>query len=139
MIDTDYRLDIVIPGTPPMNASSSGNNRFARRPIKRKWEAWIKGAISRNIPSAPLQHAVVAITFYGSRALDYDNMVSGAKYILDALDRKHAGIIFDDGPKCIGRPQIGWRKSPRNDKRTLIEVVACEPEDLDMRPWNFTG
>ena len=67
-----------------------------------------------------LEFRHVTIDRYGSRALDHDNLVGGAKPLLDAL--KKAGLIADDSPRCI---KVTYRqhKAARRECRTVVTVT----------------
>lgn len=69
----------------------------------------------------------VRFTRYGSRELDYDNLVSGMKPLLDAI--RIVGLIHDDRPDCV-RLNYNQAKSTRKNARTVITICeVCESRD----------
>ena len=62
----------------------------------------------------------VTIDRYGSRALDHDNLVGGAKPLLDAL--KKVGLIVDDSPAHV-RVHYNQHKAARRECRTVVTVT----------------
>lgn len=107
-------LDFELPGLPPMNtAGSHGGSHWSRTIIKRKWEGKVVSAVLealRRWPAEPLERARVTIVRCSTREPDYDNLAQGGKFILDGLVK--AGVIADDSPQVIGRPDYRWEKAP---------------------------
>lgn len=67
--------------------------------------------------SGPLQ---VTVTRYGARELDYDNLVGGAKPLVDCL--KVAKMIEDDDPKHVAITYLQHAGVPKKKRRTEIEL-----------------
>lgn len=128
-----YRLDIDLPGLPPLN--SAANKGWKWKLGKRKaWGKIIAACVPRaKRPVHPLPHARVTITRCSSQPPDYDNMGNAAKWVLDELQK--IGVLDDDRGKCIGRPTLLWKKAPLKRGHTLVLVEQCEAEDLDVRAW----
>ena len=61
----------------------------------------------------------VVITRYGPQLLDYDNLVGGAKPLIDALC--NSGAIWDDDPKHLD-VTVKQEKSSRREARTEVEI-----------------
>ena len=52
-------------------------------------------------------------TFRKRRIADHDNLVGGAKQMIDAL--VHEGFIWDDDTKFIGKPSIAQAKAGKEE------------------------
>lgn len=117
-------LELVIPGLPPMNtAGSHGGSHWSRTTVKRKWESLVCAAVLEALgrwPAKSLDRARVTITRCSTREPDFDNLTQGGKFILDGLVK--AGVITDDSPAVIGRPEYLWQKSPRGMGSVRITV-----------------
>lgn len=83
------------------------------------------GFFLQHRPVAPLKRARVSLTRGSSREPDYEALVVSAKPILDALVR--AGVIADDAPRVIGRPEYEWEKAPRERGYVRVTVDEVEP------------
>ena len=103
--------------------------------LKNLWQNRIRVAIGNQGPREPLPIARVWITYRGSQALDYDNMLYGCKHLLDSLEK--FGVIKNDGPKFIGVPVVRWGKCKRVDARTLVFVAEAWPDELDLSAWDW--
>ena len=78
--------------------------------------------------------AIVTITRYSSRSLDHDNLVGGAKFLVDLL--KEYNLIVDDTPHWV---EVIYQQAPssRADARTLVEVQSSTREAiLEIRKSN---
>jgi Holliday junction resolvase RusA-like endonuclease len=64
---------------------------------------------------------LVTITRFGPRELDTDNLIGGAKTLLDAM--KRAGLIWDDSPEYV-EVIYQQQRSSRKEARTVITVKA---------------
>ncbi len=62
----------------------------------------------------------IVITRYGARVLDYDNLVGGAKPLVDAIRRSE--LIEDDRPACVDL-EYNQNKCPKKDERTVITIT----------------
>lgn len=117
-------LDVTIPGIPPINsAGHHGGNHWSRTQIKRQWESKICVAVLDALgrwPEAPLDRAEVTLIRRSASEPDFDNLVGAQKFILDGLVK--AGVIADDSPKVIGRPDVRWEFAPRGQSETRIVV-----------------
>jgi hypothetical protein len=82
----------------------------------------------RRWPEKPLDRAMVTITRCSMAEPDYDNLVQGGKFLLDGLIR--AGVIKDDAPSVIGRPDYQWEKAPRGKGCVRIRVESAEAIDV---------
>lgn len=72
----------------------------ARNRLRERWQWLIRVArLNERIVPVRWPHALLTIERYGPRKLDHDNLVGGAKQLIDAL--KHEGFIVDDTPEHV--------------------------------------
>ena len=118
----------VIPGNlPGLNLLIAANraNRYKGAKLKRDADMQVIAAIRKchtgRVRSYPVE---VRIWFYEKdRRRDIDNVYSGGKYILDAL--QDAGILQGDGQKYVDRLRYGHHTDPAHPR---IEVEIIEPD-----------
>ena len=72
----------------------------------------------------PGEYRVVEIERRGGPALDYDNLVSGAKPLVDAI--RIVGLIEDDKPACVDLRYRQMQNLPKSDRATLIWISRSE-------------
>lgn len=117
-------IEFTIQALTPLN-SAAGTNRWARRDQRKTWESHVASAVLSTLlrwPPRPWAKARVTITRCSSQEPDGDNLASSAKFILDGL--KKAGVIEDDAPSFIGRPDVRWeRKTGRGETRVRVECM----------------
>ena len=132
-----YKLHFEVPFLAPLGNKAKSMHHRARTRERVKWVHAIGVLVPKSMrPDRPLRCAIVSIHRPSAQIGDYDNLVTGLKFPLDALGAKlGVGIIEDDGPHSIGRPDIGWHKVPLKQGKTVIEVFECDPADLDRTPW----
>lgn len=121
-------LDITIPGIPPMNtAGPHGGSHWGRTTTKRQWESKVVAAVLEALgrwPAQPLERARVTITRASTREPDYDNLTQGGKFLLDGLVK--AGVLVDDSPRVIGRPEYRWEQAAPAQGYVRIQVESVE-------------
>ena len=118
-----YVLEIEIPGLPAMN-SSSRLNRWRDITEKNRWTNEVMLATRGKRPAKPLQRAKVTYIRRSSAEPDYVNLVASFKHPEDGLVK--AGIIVDDKPAVIGRPDVRWEKA-KIRKGSIVLIV----EEID--------
>lgn len=64
----------------------------------------------------------MSLTRYSSGTMDFDNLVSCGKPVIDAI--KRAGIIVDDKMTIIGQPAYSQEKIARNEKPKYIVTIT---------------
>lgn len=64
----------------------------------------------------------IVVTRCSSVRPDFDNMVSGGKYIIDALVKLE--MIPDDAPDFV-RAMYHWAKAPPREGKMLIEILEA--------------
>lgn len=130
-----YRLEVDLPGLPPLNSAS--NMTWKAKIGKRKTWAKIIGFCvpKAKRPQIPLEHARVMITRFSSAPPDFDNLGHAAKWVLDEL--QSVGVLSNDNAKCIGSPTLKWEKVRPKNGHTLVIVEQCEASDLDQSAWEF--
>jgi len=127
MRDVSYCLDFTIEQLPPMN-TADGLHWRTRNGIKKQWEVLVWQHILNLRPRFPLRKAFVEITRHSSMEPDYDNLVQGGKFLLDALVIN--GVIRDDNPAVVGKPHYHWVKaSPKKGKVRIVVKQIDQAED----------
>lgn len=118
----------VVPGNlPGLNLLIAANraNRYKGAKLKRDADMQVIAAIRKchigRVRNYPVE---VRIWFYEKdHRRDIDNIYSGGKYILDAL--QDAGILQGDGQKYVDSLRYGHHTDPA---RPRIEVEIIEPD-----------
>lgn len=124
-------INLTIPGLPPMNTSDRVSP-WAHRKLKKNWESHVCVAVLEALgrwPEAPFQRARVTITRCSTSEPDFDNLVQGGKFLLDGL--KVAGVIVDDSPDVIGRPDYHWESAPPGKGCVRIRVESIDEGGTD--------
>ena len=122
-------IALSIPGLPPINTASSRGSHWAFAKLKRKWESHVCAAVLTTLgrwPDKPLTRALVTITRCSASEPDYDNLVQGGKFLLDGLIK--AGVIVDDSPAVIGRPEYRWQQAAPGAGSVRIQVEDASVE-----------
>lgn len=117
-------LDLTLDGLPPMNTADRTHHWSAYR-LKRAWEGKVCAAVLHELgrwPERPLDRARVTITRCSTREPDFENLTQGGKFLLDGLVK--AGVIVDDSPGVIGRPEYLWVKGEPAKGSVRIQVEA---------------
>ena len=114
-----YVLEVEIPGLPAMN-SSSRLNRWRDITEKNRWANEVMLATRGKRPAKPLQRAKVTYIRRSAVEPDYVNLVASFKHPEDGLVK--AGIIVDDKPSVIGRPDIRWEKVAARNGSIVLRV-----------------
>src|SRR6185437_3683039 len=121
------KITITFPEpTPSLNPLHGAHwSRIVRE--RRKWRGYAAEAALQlrshppcTYPVLPLKRAVVSLTRYGARALDYDGLVGGAKAAIDSLVR--AGFLAGDSPAHIGNPV--YHQEVGSDRKTIITLES---------------
>lgn len=139
----DVWFEVFVPRLTPGNSASKLTWQ-KQAGEKRKWLRDYAILARPQLPPEPYEFANVQITrcTVGSPP-DYDNLLHSAKWALDALCPPKRGkfqipsVIADDGPLCIGRPELLWFPVPGLKKQGVrIRVVPLPRlENLDLTPW----
>jgi hypothetical protein len=129
-----YRLNIELPGVPPLNSADALHWR-KRKKLKDRWLVSIRAAIGQHKPARPLSSALVTITRCTSQPPDGDNLHTASKFILDALVQ--CRVLEDDRHTVVGMPTVRWEKASPKRSSTRIFVQAVSPSELDLSAWDF--
>jgi len=122
----NYELEFEIDQLPPMN-TADGLHWTKRNKLKKEWEILVWAEILNQRPRLALSRAKISITRYSSGPEpDYDNLVQGGKFLLDALVLNE--IIRDDKPGVIGKPDYRWIKTNPKLGKVVVKVIQIEDE-----------
>ena len=105
-----YRLELTVPGLPPMNTATTRRHWSHGAKVAVRWRQIIAALVGRKKPAVPLPFATVILTRCSSVEPDYDNLVISFKPVIDAF--KHAGVIAGDGSEHLLRHYF-WNFAPR--------------------------
>lgn len=119
-MDGGYVLEFEIMGLPKMPNSLLGSHWRTRSGHATKWarHVWVKTIGKR--PKHPLLKAKITCTRFSSVESDFDGLSGSFKSILDGL--KKAGVITDDSPSVIGRPEYEWQKTKPKEGKIRVKV-----------------
>ena len=89
-----------------------------------KWKRAVWRACWALKPPVPLKRAKLTFTRHSSGVIDHDNLASSFKCICDALVKW--GVLEDDAPENVGRPEYVHVKAPPKQGRIeiLVEEIA---------------
>lgn len=121
-------IRVEVPGAPPLLLNARLHWREIKR-LKKKWYAWVHLALGQQVPPEPFRRACVRYVRYcGVRRPDRDNLVSGFKWIQDALVR--SGVFVDDTEETLITMHEWFPASPL-EKRVVIEILPVyhHPDD----------
>lgn len=126
-------LDLTLPGLPPTNAADR-RSHWSYHKLSKTWQNKTAAAVLEALgrwPEAPLERARVTITRCSTTEPDFDGLVAAGKHILDGLVR--AGVLVDDAPKVIGRPQYFWERAPRGQGCVRVHVEPASGVEIGPR------
>ena len=125
--------ELEVPVLPPLNSASDMTWKQKGR-HKKVWRSAFRTLGLGSFPKPIFQHARVTITRVSmGQAPDWDNLANAAKYVLDSLEDV---VILKDKPECIGASRVLWVPAKSmGEQFTHVEVVECDPRDLDMTSW----
>ena len=87
-----------------------------RRKSKQEYKLFIRNQMRlKNIQKAECRKYNIKILSYRKRLLDYDNLVSGCKSLLDAMIDE--GLIYDDSPDYI---EAQYKQYKSKELHTII-------------------
>lgn len=126
-----YKIQYDLPGL-PKGLNGSHGHHYAAAAIRKKWRKMsASGALGVGVPKEPLARCRIVCTRFSSSEMDYDNLVSSFKPIVDGL--KDAGVILDDKSSVIVERSYRWEKVPAKSGHVRIAVEAMELES-NLRP-----
>jgi hypothetical protein len=113
-------IQFEIPGAPPLLLNSRQHHLALHRE-KKKWYGWVHIAIGRQAPPEPFERIAVAyVRHCGRTRPDRDNLVSGFKWIQDALVL--SGLVVDDKEENI-ESHYDWVPASKAEKMVSVNIV----------------
>lgn len=113
-----YQLEIEIPTEATDANKINRGNKFAHNAVRQKIKRDIDILCRGKKPEFPLELFKLTIVRHGTRALDYDNLISSFKAHIDGL--VNAGIIINDSWKYL--KQINTNQVVSKEKKLVIRV-----------------
>ncbi len=118
-----YFLQIEIPELPTVILNARQHWRVKNQEAQ-KWDRTIHFYTVGKRPPQPLQRAILTLTRGSARPLDFDNLASSWKHVVDSLVT--CGIIADDSYQVIGMPRLCWEKAPNKQGFIRIWVQSVD-------------
>jgi hypothetical protein len=129
-----FKLELELPGLPRMvNPSGRPMHWAIRAKEARKWKRDVSLAVIAAGPAPirfPLKRARLEFTRFSSVEPDFDGLVSGFKWIQDAL--VHCGVLENDRMSNIGQPRYHWKRVPRGRGKIRIVLIPVPPEQGEL-------
>lgn len=119
-----FTLEIEIPHLPRMSNGLLRQHYWKIKSEKDKWHKLIICEIGLNRPDVPLKKAKIDFTRFSAKKPDKDGLISGFKYVQDALVL--GGIIEDDSDDVIDTSHA-WEFAGR--RKGKIRIVVQEIVD----------
>lgn len=117
---------------------SSMNSRFKHWSEKAKevkyWRRLAMATAWPSRPPRPLVNCELYCVRYSSGVLDYDNLVSTFKAVIDGL--KDAGVIWNDGPKIVVRREYRQAKAEPRAGHIIVVVIGDVMTEEQLRKEN---
>lgn len=132
-------LEITVAGLPPTNAADR-RGHWTYHKVAKTWQAKTIAAVLTALgrwPETPLDRAHVTIIRCSTTEPDYDGLVAAGKHLLDGLVR--AGVLSDDAPKVIGKPEYRWERAPRGAGCVRIRVEAAPVVEIGPKVSAILG
>jgi len=137
-----YRLTIRSDHLPtPTNITENWHWR-KRSAYRKTWRLWVKYAVGRKRPRAPLERARVLVDVYATKRADRMNLRHSFKPVIDGLcpERAYmrkgkrvvshgAGVIRDDSPDVIGEPSFHWHEAQKGAEHFVLTVEEDGPHE----------
>jgi len=112
--------EFEIHGLPKTRNQMSYNWRACHAEAK-KWKNHVIGQCEfLGITGLKLTNAKLTFIRCSSKELDWDNLITSFKHVLDGLTE--AGVILDDKPSVIGQPQFFWERCPPKQGKIKIRI-----------------
>lgn len=122
-----YRLYLRIEGALPQSANAYRNNHWTKNhQVASRWKKVVAMGVELFRPEKPLTEFHVSVIRHSWRPLDYDNLVTSMKAVLDGMKGL---IIEDDRWSMTGPWKVDQAFRPKKDGQ-LIEVWISERENL---------
>lgn len=117
-------LEFEIKGLPKMTNTLRVHWRV-KNDEANKWKELVVESVKPLWPisNPPLHSAVLSFTRYSTREPDFDGLVSSFKHVQDGLVL--AGVLIDDKPKVIGKPNYSWEYARPKQGKIKIKVEAA--------------
>jgi hypothetical protein len=120
-----YKLTLEIPRLPKLQAANGREHWRVRYNEERWWKHQVGWhAMAKGLPRTPLTRARIVCVRRSTTEPDHDNLAASFKPAIDGL--KLCGVIEDDKPAVIGKPEYGWERAKRGQGGVRILVEAIE-------------
>ncbi len=111
-------ITLDIPEAVPSGNALVKQHWKAAHRVKVRWQWLVKCAVLEgHLHPRAAPHGKLTIERIGPRLLDYDNLTTGAKYLVDSLVRE--GFFIDDDPAHMTRE---YRQRVGKPYRTLVTI-----------------
>lgn len=121
--DPFYYLKFTLLDAPDLQLIRARRHWAFRHRNDKKWKEAVQAMCQAvGLPAAPLEQAYIKIVLSQPTAVDYDNLVSSMKPVIDGLKplRGYKGVIRDDSMAIIGSPLYVFQRE--SDKFVQVEV-----------------
>lgn len=117
-----YSLEIEL-GLSATDANKTlRGNRFAHNAVRQKVKREVGLLVHGKTPEKPLTKFYLTFTRHSPGTLDFDNLVSSLKPVIDGL--VIAGVIQDDNWDYIR--SVGLDQVKSKEKKLVVRVEECE-------------
>lgn len=117
-------IEFEIPELPKTMNQLLRQSKWVITKEKNKWHRLVYLATLNQVPEIPFQKCKLVIVRYSSRSLDYDNLVSGCKFLTDGCVK--AKLIKDDNFLVTGTWEVSWQKSRPRHGKVWMKIIKVE-------------
>lgn len=117
----EYFLRLEIHELPKMTNVFAGKAHWITAKERTRWKKLVMSSIlPTDIPKKPIERARLTCIRHSSMEPDYDGLVSGFKWPIDAL--VFHGILANDKMSNVGKPDCSWQKAKKGEGKIIIVV-----------------
>lgn len=119
--DGFYRCDFVTSWVPDSLNAALAKHHFKRHQIRRAWDSLLHHSSMNRRPPRALERYHVSVKRYAARDLDFDNLVSSFKDVIDAMVT--VGILAGDEYKRTGPWTVAQEKVKGKEARIHVSIT----------------